>query len=154
MNDIDKLLILTADEINFSRLTPKILEKLALSEDLFIATLALGELLNRDNSAAATIAQTILAESLGDHFLQASALETLFRTAPKQALTYMTAHVADCDLYFLNTMMELSIEEVPFFKSQANLELITVVLDRLLTLDNNVTQVDPKVRAKFKKTYA
>lgn len=75
---INELMILTDEDINYSSLSVDILKGLALGDELFIATSALGELSRKNSSVAASTAWEILSNSRGDCYLQAAAERNSF----------------------------------------------------------------------------
>lgn len=114
---VNDLMMLADDDIDYSSLSVETLKELALGDELFIATSALGELANRDRSLGAEVAKGILLESRGDRYLQSAALEILFQRNREQALDYMVRYAKECDRYILHTIMELIIENKDDFKS-------------------------------------
>ncbi|GAA6615893.1 hypothetical protein [Scytonema sp. NUACC26] len=70
---------MTDDDIDYGSLSEDVLKQLALGDELFIATSALVELRLRKSDMAAMVAWEILSNSLGDKYLQATALSVLFK---------------------------------------------------------------------------
>jgi hypothetical protein len=83
--EINELMRLTDDEIDYDALSDDELKELALGDELFIATSALGELDNRNGNLGAEVAWEILSNSKSERYLQAAALETLFQGNPELA---------------------------------------------------------------------
>lgn len=153
MENIDDLLMMTSEEIDFESLSEGTLKELALCDDLFIATSALGELSGRNSAEAGPIALKILSESHGDRYLQACALETLFGTNREQATNFIKTQAEICDPYILNTILELMIEEQSYFKSSKTSSLVNVILNRLKRLDKNHPFPRIELEVKFKRLY-
>jgi hypothetical protein len=59
---------------------------------------------------APRVAKEILNRSVGDAYLQATALRVLHRTRPKEALEYMRGHVQESPAVLISKMMELLAE--------------------------------------------
>lgn len=106
-NDWEQLLILNADDIDYKVLSDDVLEKLALSEEPFIATLALGELGSRRSARAGTVARQILEGTEADRFLRATALRVWSQVDPAAALGYIAKHAGDADPYVVDSMMSV-----------------------------------------------
>ncbi|GEM_PF-6722051 len=149
-SELDLLLMMNCDDIDYSSLSEDMLKTLALENELYIATLALGELEKRESKAVDSIAWKILAESHGDSYLQAAALESLFKVNPEQAFQYMTKQVVSCDPYILNSMMELMLEEQPYFKAKNISSLVKIILARL---KKYADKLDFGIKTEFKRTY-
>lgn len=151
--DINELMMLTDEDIDYSNLSEETLKELALGDELFMATSALGELSRRKSSLAALIADEILSQSLGDCYLQANALEVLFDLNRKQALDYISEKGLYSNSYILNTIMELMIENESDFKRGSALSLITFVKERLKEFGSCEKFLEPEVRDYFLKLY-
>ncbi|MEC4813452.1 MAG: hypothetical protein SAK29_09300 [Scytonema sp. PMC 1069.18] len=149
----ENLDFLTDDDIDYSNLSEDVLRELALGDELFIATSALVELRLRKNAVAATIAREILSKSLGDKYLQATALSVLFDMNQEQAINFMLKQAQDSDSYLLNTIMELMIENEADFKSEPASSIVNIVKDRLLELSNSKRFPEPEVKEKFLHLY-
>ncbi len=108
--EINELMMLTDEDIDYSSLSIDILKELTLGDELFIATSALGELSRRNGSVAASIAWQILLKLHGDCYLQAAALETVFRFDQEKALDYIREQAPKCNTYVLNSILEIMIE--------------------------------------------
>lgn len=91
--EINELMMLTNEDIDYNILSLDALKQLALSDELFIATSALGELSRKNSSIAASTAWEILSNSRGDCYLQAAALETIFEYDQEKELTYISEQV-------------------------------------------------------------
>ncbi len=131
---------MTDDDIDYSSLSGDVLKQLALGDELFIATSALVELRLRKSDIAAMVAWEILSKSLGDKYLQAAALSVLFDMNQEQAINFMLKQTQYFDLYILNTVMELMIENEAAFKSNQASFMVTLVKKRLQEL-NNLTKL-------------
>lgn len=77
-NQVNDLLMLTDQEIDFGGLSVEMLEQLALESDPYIANAALTELWARNRVMAAEASQELLARVTNEHFLQATALRVVF----------------------------------------------------------------------------
>jgi len=153
MINVNELLILTDDQIDYPSLSENMLEQLALSEELFIATSALTELSIRNSPCAASVAREILCQDRGDYHLQARALEVLFEVNPKQAMYLILQQVPTCGAFMLNAIMELILENEPDFKSEAGLFLTHLVIERLAEFDEKTTLPQPEVKSIFLKRF-
>jgi hypothetical protein len=149
----ENLDFLTDDDIDYSKLSEDVLKELALGDELFIATSALVELRLRKNAIAAIIAREILSKSLGDKYLQATALSVLFDMNQEQAIDFMLKQAQDSDSYILNTIMELMIENETDFKSEPASSIVNIVKDRLQELDNSRKFPELEVTDKFWHLY-
>ncbi|RUT04568.1 hypothetical protein DSM106972_041370 [Dulcicalothrix desertica PCC 7102] len=149
----ENLEILTDADIDYGDLSEDVLKKLALDDELFIATSALVELRLRESLVAAIIAYEILSESKGDKYLQATALSVLFETNQEQAINYMLKEAPSCEPYILNSIMELMIENEPDFKFVPASLLVTIVRERLRELENSTKFTTLEARDKFLHTY-
>lgn len=145
--------LMTDGDIDYGDLSENVLKKLALGDELFIATSALVELRLRESVAAALIAYEILSESKGDKYLQATALSVLFGTNKEQAINYMLKEAPSCEPYILNTIMELMIENEADFQFVPVSSLVTVVKGRLPSLENSTKFPTTEVRDTFLHTY-
>lgn len=151
---INELMILTDEDIDYSTLSIDILKGLALGDELFIATSALGELSRRNSSVAASTAWEILSNSRGDCYLQAAALETLFEYDQEKALTYIREQVPKCNTYILNSILEIMIENEFVFKSKNVSSLVSIVLQRLKELDSTTQYPEPEIIDNFLNMYS
>src|SRR5437879_10813097 len=114
--NIDDLIIMGDENIDYSGLSEETLRALAWVEDLFIANSALVELAMRKSGIVAQLAREVLSKSYGDSHLQSSALDILFGLKQEQALDYMMKNVPSCDPYVLSMMMQLMVENEEFFE--------------------------------------
>ncbi len=114
MNQVDQLLMLTDQEIDYRSFADEILEQLALESDPYIANSALNELSVRKSSIALETAWHLLAHSKDEHFLQSTALRIVFAADREKTLEYMLAHVEDAHPQVLNTLVELLLYESDF----------------------------------------
>lgn len=147
--EINELMILTDNEIDYGNLSDEELKELALGDELFIATSALGELENRNSNLGAEVAWEILSNSKGDRYLQAAALETLFQGNPELALDYMKEHAQKCDRYILKTAIELMIENPSDFKSGLAWSVSGFVRERIKNLKNGEEFIAPELIDTF-----
>lgn len=152
--EINELMMLTDEDIDYSSLSIDILKELTLGDELFIATSALGELLQRNGSVAASIARAILLKLHGDCYLQAAVLETVFRFDQEKALDYIREQAPKCNTYVRNSILEIMIENESEFRSNNALPLVSIVLQRLKTLDSTTQYPEPEVRDSFLNMYS
>ena len=151
--EIYELMMLTDEQIDYSSLAEETLKELALGDELFIATSALGELSKRKSSVVVSVAWEILSKPQGDQYLQASALEILFNQNREQALEYIKQQAQYCNPYILNSIMELMIENEPDLKSDCTLSVVRLVAERLKEFDEKSRFPEPEVRESFLKLY-
>lgn len=151
--EINDLMMLTDEDIDYSSLSLDTLKELALGDELFIANSALG-LSERNSSIAASIAWGILLNLHGDYYLQAAALEIIFQFDQEKALDYISREAAFCNTYILNFMMELMLENEFKFKSKNALPSVGIVLQRLKEVDSTAQYPEPEVRDNFLNTYS
>jgi hypothetical protein len=121
--NVDELLMLNHDMIDYDSLPDEALRQLALEVEPFIATSALTELSIRRGALAAPTAREILDRADSDRHLRAAALEVLFKLNRDQALAYMAARIQQCDRDFLPTIAEIVIENQDVFASGRGAEL-------------------------------
>jgi hypothetical protein len=145
--------LMTDDDIDYTKLSEDVLQELALGDELFIATSALVELRLRKSAIAAIVAWEILSKSLGDKYLQASALSVLFDMNKEQAINFMLKQTQYSDLYIINTIMELMIENETDFKCEPASYIVSIVKERLRELDNSTKLPEAEVRDKFLDIY-
>jgi hypothetical protein len=157
MVDINEILLLNDDQVDYVALLNETLGALALAEDMFIATSALAELARRKSPLAASVARTILDESRGDSFLKSSALETLFAVDRKQALPYIAAHALSADSPLVDTIRELMVENSEIFREIFHVtdtaSTTRTVAQRVDTLDAQGTELDPALQRDFQKLF-
>lgn len=146
--EIHVLMMLTDDEIDYNTLSDGELKELALGDELFIATSALGELENRNGNLGAEVAWKILSNSKGDRYLQAAALETLFQCNPERALDYMKEQAQKGDRYILNTIVELIFENNSYFQTNSPLSLLYTVLEQV----KNLSEDEPVIELEGEDT--
>ena len=152
--EINELMMLTDNEIDYDTLSEDELKELALGDELFIATSALGELENRKSHLGTEVAWEILSNAKGDRYLQAAALETLFQGNPELALDYMKEQAQKCDRYILNTIMELMIENKDDFKSGIALSVSRLISERIKKVDDEQEFLNAEVRDSFLSLYS
>jgi len=73
--DIDKLLMLDAEDIDYESLPDGVLKALAICEEPYIATYALGALYDRDREAARQVTLELLSDVEADEQLKAYAIK-------------------------------------------------------------------------------
>jgi len=154
--NIDDLLMLTDDQIDYTSLSEDILQQLALGEELFIATSALTELSIRNSPCAASVAWEILSHAHGDHHLQARAVEVLFEVNRKRAMDWLEQQVPECEPFMLNAIMELIIENESDFKFEPGLSITHLVIERLAEFDEDYEGTrfpHPAVKSSFLKHF-
>lgn len=151
--EVDELIMMSDNQIDYSSLSSDTLKTLALGDELFIATSAITELVNRKSSIAGTVAWEILSKSDGDCYLQAAALSILFNLNREQALDYIIKQAQYCNPYILNSIMELMIENESDFKSGHALSFVRIVSGRLKKFDESAKFPEPEVRHSFLKLY-
>ena len=153
MVDINEILLLNDDQVNYAALPDETLVALALAEDMFIATSALVELARRKSPLAASVACNILDELRGDSLLRSSALETLFAVDRERALTYIAAHTLSADPPLVGTIMELMVENSDIFHVAATATTTRAVARRANELDVQGTELDPTLRRDFQQLF-
>jgi mRNA-degrading endonuclease RelE of RelBE toxin-antitoxin system len=151
--EINELMMLTDDEIDYDTLSDDELKELALGDELFIATSALGELENRKSKKASNIACSILSNSKGDRYLQAAALETLFQSNQKRALHYITQRSRNWDHYLLKTVIELIIENPSVFSSGLGLSVSRLIRERITNFKDEEQFLAPELIDSFLRLY-
>lgn len=129
--DWERLLLLNSDDIDYRALPDEVLEKLALSEEQSIATLALSELVTRAAPSAQGIAQKILDSADSDRFLKAAAIEGLYEIDPSAAFDYIRAHAGEADPYVVESMVSLIVENEPDQTAEPARSAIQALLKRL-----------------------
>jgi hypothetical protein len=152
MNSED-LILMNDDQIDYNGLPEKVLQTLALSDELFIATSALVELRLRKSPLATSIALEILSQSHGDRYLQASALSTLFAAAQDQAINFILQHVEDFEPYLLNALMEIMIDNSTCFQSEPALFVVQIVGRKIQGLDQEKKYPEVEVENRFLNIY-
>jgi len=113
-NQVNDLLMLTDQEIDFKVLSVEMLEQLALESDPYIANAALTELWARNRTMASEAAQELLARNTNEHFLQATALRVVFANNPEAVLHYILTRGATIHPQLLNTLIDLLMYESDF----------------------------------------
>lgn len=113
-NQVNDLLMLTDQEIDFKGLSVEMLEQLALESDPHIANAALTELWARNLTMAVETAQELLARVTNEHFLQATALRIVFADNPQKALHYVLTLGATIHPQLLNTLIDSLMYESDF----------------------------------------
>jgi mRNA-degrading endonuclease RelE of RelBE toxin-antitoxin system len=151
--EIHELMMLTDDEIDYNTLSDDELKELALGDELFIATCALGELENRNGNLGADVAWEILSNSKGDRYLQAAALETLFQSNQKRALHYMSQQAQKCDRYLLKTIIELIIENPSDFSSGIGWSVSRLARERIKNFKDQEEFITPELIGSFLNLY-
>lgn len=151
--EIHELMMLTDDEIDYNTLSDDELKELALGDEMFIATSALGELENRKSKKASNIACSILSNSKGDRYLQAAALETLFQSNQKRALHYMTQRSQNWDHYLLKTVIELIIENPSVFSSGLGCSVSHLIRERITNFKDEEQFIAPELIDSFLRLY-
>lgn len=144
MDIIDELTLLGNEDIDYTCLTDDILTKLTLGDDLFIATSALSELTSRRSPQVVPIAKEILCQSVGDRYLQAAAIESLFHVSPSQAVGYIKSYAARGDAYIDNSIAELIMENESYFHPSGT--PINVASQRFPEHQTNGYYVQPKIK--------
>ncbi len=114
-SNVDELLMLNHDAIDYQKLPDDVLRELALEVEPFIATSALSELSIRRSELAGNTAWTLLTRPESDRHLRAAALGVLFKFDPDRAATHMRDRLAECDAGLTATMMEIVLENREFF---------------------------------------
>ncbi|BAZ16002.1 hypothetical protein NIES4071_78750 [Calothrix sp. NIES-4071] len=151
--EINELMMLADEDIDYGSLSVDTLKELALGDELFIATSALGELSQRNGSVAASTAWEILLKLRGDCYLQAAALETIFELDQEKALDYIREQAPKCNTYILNSVLEIMIENESVFRSKNVLPVVSIVIQRLKELDSTTQYPEPEVRDNFLNMY-
>ncbi len=151
--EIHELMMLTDNEIDYDSLSDDELKELALGDELFIATSALGELENRNSNLGAEVAWEILSNAKGDRYLQAAALETLFQSNQKRALHYMTQRSRNWDHYLLKTVIELIIENPSVFSSGLGWSVSRLIRERITNFKDEEQFIAPELIDSFLRLY-
>lgn len=115
MEIIDELTLFGDENIDYETLSEDLLADLALNDDLFIATSAIAELTIRDSTKTVCVTEKILTNFMGDRYLQAAALESLFKVKPEQAIIYIKSYLDTQDPYIIDLISELISENLPYF---------------------------------------
>lgn len=149
--EIHELMMLTDDEIDYNTLSDDELKELALGDELFIATSALGELENRNGNLGAEVAWEILSNAKGDRYLQAAALETLFQCNRELALDYMKEQAQKCDRYLLKTVIDLIIENPSVFSSGLGWPVSRLIRERIKSFKDEEQFIAPELIDSFWK---
>lgn len=149
----NELMMLADNEVDYDTLSEDELKELALGDELFIATSALGELANRNGNLGAEVAWEILSNAKGDRYLQAAALETLFQGNPELALDYMKEQAQKCDRYLLNTVIELIIENPSNFSSGLGWSVSRLAHERIKNFKDEEEFIAPELIDSFLKLY-
>lgn len=90
IDELDLLMMMNADDIDYSNLSEDMLQTLALDDELYVANYAIAELSRRESKEASSVAWQILSNSLGDCYLQTAALKILFHMNREKALNYIS----------------------------------------------------------------
>lgn len=151
-NDWERLLILNADDIDYKVLSDDVLEKLALSEEPFIATLALGELGTRRSTRAGTVARQILEGTEADRFLRATAMRTWSQVDPGAALDYIAKNAGEAEPYVLDSMMTVIERNRSELQRAAGRAAVTAVVARLQSQPSE-SDIGAERRAEFLEAY-
>lgn len=151
--EADDLMLLMDHDIEYKALSDKILQKLSLGDELFVATSALGELLRRRSSLTNSIAQEILFQSKGDKYLQAMALEALFKLDKNQAFKYLEQKVETCDGYLINSIMEIMLENKEEFQSKQHFPFVQMVQNQLQRFSSLDKYPEVDVRNNFIESF-
>lgn len=150
--EIDELMILTDDRIDYSSLSSDTLQELALGEELFLATSALVQLATINKSLAAAVAEDILSNSKGDRYLQATAIETLFGLDKRRAIEYlMEALPEESDSYILNAIAALALENISDFQSGMGCRVFFLLWSKIKS--SNAEEIDRTVRNSLFNLY-
>jgi hypothetical protein len=149
--ELANLELLLDSEIDYSELSDTILRKLALRNELFIATTALSTLHERKSSLAAPTAIEILEKLHGDGHLQAVALSTLFDLDRARAVQYMSRAIDTCDPILLREFIELA-AETPLADTHPEMrESVSRIERRLQGHESDSGSLDEDMRASFEK---
>ena len=150
--EIDELMILTDDQIDYTGLSSDTLKELALGEELFMATSALVQLATINKYLAAAVAEDILSNSKGDRYLQATAIETLFGLDKRRAIEYiMQALPEECDSYILNAIADLVIENRSDFQYGMGGRVFSLLWSKMKS--SKAEEIDRTVINSFLKLY-
>lgn len=141
-SELDLLLMMNDDDINYDHLSEDILATLALELEPYIASSALVELSARESTLLIPISQKILSNPLSDQFLQATALEILFEAEANQAMTYMLEYALHGGSYLLDAIIDLMIRYERYFTSDLGQRLVKMVQDRLDRLKDESMEIE------------
>ncbi|MEJ2065939.1 MAG: hypothetical protein P8X74_22110 [Reinekea sp.] len=132
--DINKLLMLSSNEIDFDELETSDLEQLiGNTSDLFVKTEALGELFFKDRLKALSIAISAWNEQEGDKFYLAQSLSIILRLDRKYGLKILRSSLNTCDKYILNAVSNLVVDD---FNEYANhSDILKMIKDRVIAGD-------------------
>jgi hypothetical protein len=150
-----RLLMLNADDIKYPTLAEDVLEHLALSEEPYIATLSLAELVGRHSPRARPVIDKLLSSSpiQVDRYLRAAALEGMYELDPDAALQYMGAHAAGSDPYVVNSMVELILANEPDPEADPARSAIRAVAAQLRA-QPHAEEISAQQRSDFLDVYA
>jgi hypothetical protein len=109
--EVTWLLALDVDQIDFTSLTESVLTRLALESELYIATMAIGELASRGSSDTAGTALAILQGDTADGWLKAAALSALSCSKPEAANKYIVENSASAEVPVFFAMLEAAIDQ-------------------------------------------
>jgi hypothetical protein len=149
--ELASLELLLDSEIDYSELSDTILRKLALRNELFIATTALSTLHERKSSLAVPTSVEILEKSHGDGHLQAVALSTLFDLDRMRAVQYMSRATDTCDLIPLSEFITLAAKTPSIDAHFEMREIVSRIEHRLKARESGSGFLDEDVRADFEK---
>ena len=153
METLDQISMMISEDIDFNTLSEELLIELALAEDPFIATEALGELRIRENTSVKEIAVNILNQSDGDVYLKSYALDALLEKDQAAAISYIDKHVKSCNLHLFNSIIKLLIENQSNCFSNMTHNTLNKVSERLDKYGEE-EELDKQVVNKFRDTYS
>lgn len=145
--------MLNADDIEYASLTDDVLEHLALSEEPYIATLSVAELVRRHSPRARPVIDKLLSGSEADRYLRVAALEGMYELEPDGAFQYIAAHARTSDPYLVNSMVELILANEPDPKADPARSAIRAVAERLRA-QPETEEISPQQRSDFLDGYA
>lgn len=152
-DELDLFMLMDASDIEYSNLPEDILVKLSLCDELYIANYALAELSARDSNQASVVAWKILSTLKGDYYLQAAALSVLFETDKEKALDYINKQVQHFDLFMLNEVMQLMVENFSDFVAKNSYKIVSVISDKLKKINDMQGLIDKEVSGDFFSLY-
>jgi hypothetical protein len=151
--DLDTLDLLSEGDIDFSTLSEDALSHLVWSEDCFVATAALSELSRQRKKNAPTLAWKILIEKSGDIYLQASALEVLFKFDADRAIEYISENIASVEHYMFGSIMEILLENSELFHQKKNVRLVELASRRLATILAHKSCIEEELVGRFNAAF-
>jgi hypothetical protein len=151
--DLDTLDLLSEEDIDFSTLSEDALSHLVLSEDYFVATSALSELSSQRKKTAPVLAWKILIEKNSDVYLQALALEVLFKFDADRAIEYISENIDSVEPYMFGSIIEILLENSELFHQKKNVRLVELASRRLATILAHKSCIEEELVYRFNAAF-